>query len=547
MSLMLGIRYLMGWSMAADQTRERAEWPPHPDRVFMALAAAYFEGDRLKEERAALEWLEGLPAPGIAAGEAFEREVVTSYVPVNDTEISKKGETSKQLAAVEKLTSLAKAKDSGLAVLPEFRVRQARVFPVVVPVSAAVLREGAGTSQPDDGMPRVYFVWEGVAVSEAHRAGLMSLCAKVTSLGHSASLVQMWVEDGRAEADWVPEREAGAKASSDAVVRVRVIGVGRLRDLEEAFGTEDKALGVCGAQVPQRPVPRVTAAYRRRQAGAGEKATVSHSCFEPSLMVFKRVSGPRLGLESVATLAKAFRGLVQKKCDPAPAWLTGHEPDGSAMRGPHAAVLPMAFVGREHATGDVMGVALVAPRGLTRDDRQCLTRLMPPDSGVHHELTMGEIGAWQLELAEPDERQLNLRAATWTAVQRGATTWATVTPIVFDRHSKQAWTRDDPPRVRAEAQAAYWEEIESMIADGCERIGLPRPGSVVARSESGLIGVPRSDRFARMLRKDGSAQRHTHAVITFTEPVVGPVLVGAGRYKGYGVCRPLPADQEGTR
>jgi len=40
-----GIRYLMGWAMAAADgaKKERAEWPPHPDRIFMALAAAWFE------------------------------------------------------------------------------------------------------------------------------------------------------------------------------------------------------------------------------------------------------------------------------------------------------------------------------------------------------------------------------------------------------------------------------------------------------------------------------------------------------------------------
>jgi CRISPR-associated protein Csb2 len=32
----------------------------------------------------------------------------------------------------------------------------------------------------------------------------------------------------------------------------------------------------------------------------------------------------------------------------------------------------------------------------------------------------------------------------------------------------------------------------------------------------------------------------THAVIDFAEPVRGPVLIGAGRYNGFGVCRPLP-------
>jgi CRISPR-associated protein Csb2 len=31
----------------------------------------------------------------------------------------------------------------------------------------------------------------------------------------------------------------------------------------------------------------------------------------------------------------------------------------------------------------------------------------------------------------------------------------------------------------------------------------------------------------------------THAVIRFSEPVAGPVILGAGRFVGLGLCRPL--------
>lgn len=51
----IGIRYLTGWSLATDPAdRQRPEWPPHPDRVFMALAAAHFETDGGDAEREAL-------------------------------------------------------------------------------------------------------------------------------------------------------------------------------------------------------------------------------------------------------------------------------------------------------------------------------------------------------------------------------------------------------------------------------------------------------------------------------------------------------------
>jgi len=86
MMLAFGIRYLNGFVTASEpDSHDQPEWPPHPGRVFMALAAAHFETGADSGERAALEWLEKLAAPQqIHSGEASARAVVTHYVPVND-------------------------------------------------------------------------------------------------------------------------------------------------------------------------------------------------------------------------------------------------------------------------------------------------------------------------------------------------------------------------------------------------------------------------------------------------------------------------------
>ena len=88
----LGIRYLMGWAMAAADgaKKERAEWPPHPDRIFMALAAAWFETGQDVQEGNALHWLEELAPPGICASDRNVRTIATSFVPVNDTSVAGK-------------------------------------------------------------------------------------------------------------------------------------------------------------------------------------------------------------------------------------------------------------------------------------------------------------------------------------------------------------------------------------------------------------------------------------------------------------------------
>ena len=46
--------------------RNRAEWPPHPGRLFSALVAAWAdEPAPSPDERRAIEWLEGLDPPAI--------------------------------------------------------------------------------------------------------------------------------------------------------------------------------------------------------------------------------------------------------------------------------------------------------------------------------------------------------------------------------------------------------------------------------------------------------------------------------------------------
>ena len=210
MMFALGIRYLNGWSMAAADgaRKEQAEWPPHPDRVFMALAAAWFETDEDVDEgaaRAALRWLEELPPPSIAASVYEVRRFATTYVPVNDDGGGKKNSPK---------TELEKLKNSGLAVVPEHRLRQPRTFPVAIP-----------------GSPIVHLIWREEDLG-VHSAALERLAAKVTNVGHSASFVQVWVEQNcNVDVVWQP-------TDGVAVHRLRVPSAGRLDRLERAFNRD---------------------------------------------------------------------------------------------------------------------------------------------------------------------------------------------------------------------------------------------------------------------------------------------------------------------
>lgn len=519
--LAFGIRYLNGFVAAAEPDNlERAEWPPHPARVFMALAAAHFQTGADSAERSALLWLEGaerggeITAPQIVASDVMQRAIVTQYVPVND-----KAGPSKAL----------------LHSLPLTRDRQERVF--------------ARAWLEDD---RVYLHWPDVNPPDQHREALASLCAKVTRIGHSSSLVQMWLADPGeiGEPNWMPDNVR-------AIVHLRIPGPGTLDHLERQYNAaaiEDYAsLKVTEVQADDPKIEKA-ARKRLREAYANQPPTqqrprlslfqgyaratqkteavsATYTIFSPHLLALqisaKQSLYQQLDLVSTLIVTNRWREAILSHTnglsESVRRMLSGHDVNGGPTDDPHLAFLPLTFVGHEHADGHLLGMGLVLPAVLSRDDRREALRAI----AAVRELKLGPLGVWEAERVIASQPPWNLRAEAWTAHPNGATHWSTVTPIVFDRHPK------------AKDKAQYQQETAAMIRDACTRIALPAPREVIVTQVSAHLGVPPSFAFPRLKRKDGSERRHTHAILVFDEPVCGPILIGAGRFRGYGALRPM--------
>lgn len=511
--LTLGIRYLTGCAVASDvDDRSHVEWPPHPGRVFMALAAAHFQTGEDPDERAALEWLEQELAPQINAPGYDERAAVTQFVPVNDVP----GGSSAPIQSAPGLT----------------RKRQPRTF--------------ARAWVDDEGL---YLHWPDAQPGERFPA-LEKLCGKVTRVGHSASLVQMWASQEAPDvpANWLPD-EARATA------RFRVPGPGLLRYLERQFNRRETdaycellaaAQGPPGNrradasaalkanfqnQPPTRLRPELSVSHGYAPRGDAPEPAAPGTVFDPGLLVFAlaREDGPFRHLDLAATLQLTgrFRESLLSHLDAdIPEVLSGHR-GGAPSERPHVAVLPLPFVGREHARGGILGVAVAIPRDIDADDRQ---RLLHSLAALRSEgLKLGALGRWRLEPPEGAAWRDTLRGRAWTEHPNGARQWATVTPYVFDRHAK------------AKDKAAYQLELADFIRQSWERVRQSQEVSVevAITPVSAHCGAPAAHEFPRLARKDGSQCRHTHAILIFSQPVVGPVLLGAGRYRGYGLCRPL--------
>ncbi|MFO7567013.1 MAG: type I-U CRISPR-associated protein Csb2 [Enhygromyxa sp.] len=517
----LCLELLTGRYVASEfNNRNRAEWPPHPARVFSALVAAYHESDRPPHGEEALRWLERLGAPQLTFSAAHDRDLKTNFVPVNDKAISdasmvdnawKKvfgASTDKQRTKAEaaltkayakvgaETTSLGKKfREVAAHVLPATRTKQPRTFPTVI---------------PED--PVVYLTWEETP-NETIRAGLDAIAAALVRVGHSSSLVAArWTEAAPAPT-WVPHT-SGTEV-------LRWVGPGQF-----------DALGALHESAPfseQRVMPYKVARYGR----ARPLVAVHSSCFAANFIVLRRVAGPRLPILASEPIADAVRrALMSHAQEPIPPLISGHLPDAKPVEQDHLAVIPLAYVESAHASGDVLGVALVPPAGLSIDELRPLYAAIARwesategnDSEPRSILTLGSLGRWELERVRDIAPLYNLRESTWT---RTSTSWASVTPMVLDRHPG-SFTRD---RDRAIHKA------HASIDAACERIGLPRPAEIELSSSPFFKGSEQAHRFRR---RNGNTDRRplTHVRLRFECPVTGPVLLGAGRYRGLGLFRP---------
>jgi CRISPR-associated protein Csb2 len=479
----------------------------------MALAAAHFQTGADGTERAALEWLQQQDAPQIHAPMHTERPVVTQYVPVND----KAGPSKASLQSATGLT----------------RDRQPRTF-------------ARGWLEHDT----AYLVWPEVQ-PDGFLSSFEALCRKVTRIGHSTSLVQMWASQAPPErpVNWIPNK-------TDATERLRVTGLGTLGYLEQRFNGQEVGefceLRVAEAdesdkkqqkeasralrqrfqnQPPVRLWPEVSLTHGYAPSQDVAEPSLPGTVFDRRLLIYalRRADGPYRHLDPAATLQLTGRfreALLQHLGANAPETLSGHRGEARSER-PHMALLPLPFVGREHAHGGILGVAVAVPRDLEPAYRDQLLRAL---AAVRREgLKLGALGRWSLETPGTGASPLTLRDRIWTAAPAGARQWATVTPYVYDRHPK------------AKNKAAYQRELADAARESWQRVRQASDVSVevVITPVSAHLGVPASHQFPRLARKDGSDCRHTHAILIFDRPVIGPVLLGAGRYRGYGLCRPL--------
>lgn len=506
MSLILEIEYLSGVCYAGiAQESPVPDWPPQPDRIFSALVASWAARGEREQERRALEWLEVLSVPRLFASDAEPRPGVTVFVPANDPSSNKQKHARN--------------------VLPALRNRQAREC-------------GFPAARPHD--PVIRLCWPGAEPDAAMLSALQALAHDTAYIGHSASLTRCRFLLDRGALEW-----GAAKRPRHGVYQ------GRLEVLRQAYARFEKSADkkdrpVKGARIPPEAEAKVA---RTNLFGTGNR-----------WLILEHVTGDMPDVRGCALVAKTLRDALLSGYrqigleDKIPEVVSGHAADGAPTRTPHLAIIPLAFAGFPYADGHVLGFALVPPANSkilpspgmdntveTQVFRKVLRRLTKFDQAGRRILTLtsGEGTprdlAFSIDLSlsfEPPGPQ-SLDPALYT---RPACVFSTVTPIVLDRHLK-------------EKGAARQEEAAVQIATACDNVGLPKPELVVVDKHSAVEGAPsaypsgNSPRWMNWRVPPSLASRQlTHAVIRFIEPIDGPVILGAGRFVGLGLSRPMQGE-----
>jgi CRISPR-associated protein Csb2 len=516
MMLSLDVEFLTGVCVSTRWgTRGDVEFPPHPSRVFRAMVSAWADGGAHDAEKEALAAFERLGAPEVLAPRVHDGYVRTGmdtvYVPPNDASVSGKPGAP--------IPSAAKIKEF-LYALPAYRTnRQARAFPSM--------------TLPDDART-VRYIWPDALLSAATVKALLDISRRVSYIGHSHTLTRVHVHAS-------PEQP-----SSDVV---RLVPAARSEGCHMGVATHGELARLEAAYAAHlRPGAAAWQAY----AESAPPASPSSSVFGGEWIVLASTDASAPALTAMPYVADLLRRTLIARADALPTGphfpselkravlelISGHAADGSPLTRPHVAVVPLAHLGNQHADGRVMGIAIVPPALAASSERDLLLDVLRAATGTDTlRLLLGRFGEWSVREWTGLPVRRSLDSDRYNATAR---VWSTATPLVLDRYPK----RDG--------------DAEAIVSDACGHVGCGTPSRVVLHKHCAFTGgeparprtnAPRWSGWARRWSQGGvvtdafAGRPMTHATIAFDVPVTGPLIVGAGRYLGLGLCLPLAAER----
>jgi len=481
--LAIKVHFPRGVYCGASRTdRSVAEAFPSPARLFSAMVSAGYASQESNQAREALLWLEAQKPPAIHHPE-YKTYARKHFVPVNDLY----ADSNKGL---------------GLEMHPRFREKTRKE------------RFQLTATYAD---PNIYYIWQEAKCPEHLQQLLPVILREVTYLGSSHCPVIAELDNEPPSPNLWPTSRIGQ----------HMLGVpkpGRLAVLDHYHQAEELApLSYQHGYVNQKIVATTTV-IPKQTGPFGE------------LLAFRLIQSPYIGLEQMHLLTQQSRNTLLKiGGEHTPACLHGHGAVDSASR---VAIVPLAHVASQHAEGRIIGLGFLIPHDLPSQERSSLLDLL----GRFKDLTL-DGKTYYLEPPQPLKQPQALWQSTWSGP---SASWATVTPVILDRHCKTK--RPKLKGVEAIAEKAqrierYHQNLEQEIQDiltrGLKQAGYPTPTQIVIGKHGFLTGVPSTSEFVWAKPEKPEYRMFVHVSLQFNESLLGPLLLGSGRFQGFGLFRPI--------
>jgi CRISPR-associated protein Csb2 len=394
-----------------------AEWPPHPARLFCALAASA----RTTADWAALRWLEGAGRPEVRAAGRVAVTRAGGWVVTNRTE------------------------SKGNSQFWPGRTNGWRARAGVVPAD-----------------PEFAVVWPDARPDAATLDALAGLARGVPYLGRSTSPVVLAVSDGTEPPRQGWTRYAPVPLGQRHLAELRVPYPGYADQLRAAYADGRRAWEVARTipySVPGPPEPQ--------RSAAGPFG---------GLLVFGLPAGAGWPGDSLLTLTATLRqALIARIGTGVPAQVSGHGADNR----PHVGYLALPDAGHAHARGDVLGVAVALPARMPGAELDLvLAALVDEPLRV---LRMRRDRQVKVSYDPFRTAPYGLTEERWTAQGAGgARRWVTVTPLMLDRYPRRGRTVVSETG-ESLGRAGYPEPVEVEVSPSALTPGAvhrPRPGTI---------------------------------------------------------------------
>ena len=478
--------------------RNAREWPPAPARLFQALLAGAARGATVPAAtQAALDWLESLPPPVIAAPRGVPGQDYLSYVPNNDLDAVFPGRRFE--AAVAK-TRVGK-----------------RIRPTLF-----------------DATTPIVYRWS-IAGGHGHAQALCAAANGIYQFGRGVDMA--W-----AKAIIVDSDEADQRISRHGGIVYRPLGGGgpsqdlfcprpglrhslatRFEGMRVRFrtdGTARKAVRVF-VQPPKPRLQRIAYGARPHRFIFELRETDARAAFagRPLNNVARFVQAVR------DQASDCLRDAAPDLTDTVERYLIGRAA-GETDKASRVRIVPIPSVGHDHADMFI--------RRLTVDVPQACP-LAPDDIAwaFSQVAWQDDDGVIVRELQRVDDDRMVAR------FERESRHWQSVTPLALPMARRR---RIDPEHHAEEAKDGTERTAEEARAVAAVHHALrhaevlsPVAKVLVQREPFSRRGT-RAERFAPGTRF--AKETLWHVAITFTEPVVGPLLLGNGRFLGLGLMSP---------